>query len=104
RRNHVFGVIREVYQAYGFEPLQTPSMERLSTLLGKYGEEGDQLIFKIMKRGAKFEKARARAERGEALDEVDFADIGLRYDLTVPLARVVAEYANELPSIFKRYQ
>lgn len=104
RRNQVFDVIREVYQGYGFEPLQTPAMERLSTLLGKYGEEGDQLIFKVMKRGNKFDSTLARNQAGESLGEVDFADMGLRYDLTVPLARVMAEYQNELPSIFKRYQ
>lgn len=104
RRNHVFGIIREVYESYGFEPLETPSMERLSTLLGKYGDEGDQLVFKVMKRGNKFEKARNRCQGGEDLSEVDFADMGLRYDLTVPLARIVAQYQNDLPAIFKRYQ
>ena len=104
RRNHVFGIIREVYESYGFEPLETPSMERLSTLLGKYGEEGDQLVFKVMKRGNKFDKALGRSQNGESLNEVDFADMGLRYDLTVPLARIVAEYQNDLPAIFKRYQ
>src|SRR5690554_1801663 len=102
RRNHVFGIIREVYESYGFEPLETPSMERLSTLLGKYGDEGDQLVFKVMKRGNKFEKARNRCQGGEDLSEVDFADMGLRYDLTVPLARIVAQYQNDLPAIFKR--
>lgn len=104
RRNQVFDVIRDVYESYGFEPLQTPAMERLTTLLGKYGDEGDQLIFKVMKRGAKFESTLARNQRGEALAEVDLADMGLRYDLTVPLARIMAEYQHELPSIFKRYQ
>lgn len=103
-RNHVFHIIRQVYESYGFEPLETPSMERLSTLLGKYGDEGDQLLFKVMKRGGKFKKALNRARQGEELVEVDFADMGLRYDLTVPLARVVAEYSHELPTIFKRYQ
>lgn len=104
RRNHVFEIIREVYESYGFEALDTPSMERLTTLLGKYGDEGDQLVFKVMKRGNKFEKTRRRCQGGEELTEVDFADMGLRYDLTVPLARIVAQYQNELPTIFKRYQ
>src|SRR5881296_1679346 len=90
RREHVIGVVRDVYQRYGFEPLETPSFENIDTLLGKYGEEGNRLIFKILKRG-----------EHEASGE---ADLALRYDLTVPLARVVAQYQNELPRFFKRYQ
>jgi len=90
RRQYVIGVIADVYQKYGFEPLETPSVENIETLLGKYGEEGDKLIFKILKRGE-------GAETGQA-------DLALRYDLTVPLARVVAEYRAKLPKFFKRYQ
>jgi len=90
RRRHVIGVVADVYQRYGFEPLETPSVENLETLQGKYGEEGDRLIFKILKRGE-------GAETGQA-------DLALRYDLTVPLARVVAEYRAKLPRFFKRYQ
>ena len=90
KREYVIGVIKEVYERYGFEPLETPAVENIETLLGKYGEEGNQLIFKILKRG-EHEKS------GEA-------DLALRYDLTVPLARVVAQYQNELPKFFKRYQ
>jgi histidyl-tRNA synthetase len=90
RREHVIGIVRDVYQRYGFEPLETPAFENIETLMGKYGEEGNQLIFKILKRG-EHEKSGA-------------ADLALRYDLTVPLARVVAEYQNELPTLFKRYQ
>ena len=90
RRQYVIGVIAEVYQKYGFEPLETPAVENLETLQGKYGEEGDRLIFKILKRGE-------GAETGQA-------DLALRYDLTVPLARVVAEYRGKLPKFFKRYQ
>ncbi|MFW6058196.1 MAG: histidine--tRNA ligase [Persicimonas sp.] len=100
RRNRVFDVIRDVYESYGFEPLDTPSLERLSTLLGKYGEEGDKLVFKVMQRGRKLERALAKDDPSDQ----DLADMGLRYDLTVPLARVVAEYQNELPRYFKRYQ
>ncbi len=99
RRNYVIDVIERVYQSYGFEPLETPAMERLSTLLGKYGEEGDKLIFRIMKRGDKLEDA---LRNDPTIDSV--GDAGLRYDLTVPLARVVANYRNELPRVFKRYQ
>ena len=98
RRQYVIGVIERVYQSYGFEPLDTPVMERLDTLLGKYGEEGDQLIFRVAKRGAKLQRALA-----DAPTEDDIADAGLRYDLTVPLARIVAEYSNQLPRYFKRY-
>ncbi len=90
RREFVIGVIKEVYERYGFEPLETPAVENIETLLGKYGEEGNQLIFKILKRG-EHEKS------GEA-------DLALRYDLTVPLARVVAQYRSQLPKFFKRYQ
>src|SRR5262249_41313748 len=90
KREHVIGVIKSVYERYGFEPLETPAVENIETLMGKYGEEGNQLIFKILKRGE-------HERTGEA-------DLALRYDLTVPLARVVAQYQNELPKFFKRYQ
>ncbi|HEU4766987.1 MAG TPA: histidine--tRNA ligase [Pyrinomonadaceae bacterium] len=90
KREYVIGVIKDVYERYGFEPLETPAAENIETLMGKYGEEGNQLIFKILKRGV-------HAGTGEA-------DLALRYDLTVPLARVVAEYRDKLPKFFKRYQ
>ena len=90
RREYVIGVIRRVYERYGFEPLETPAVENLDTLMGKYGDEGNQLIFKILKRG-----------EHEASGQ---ADLALRYDLTVPLARVVAHYQSKLPRLFKRYQ
>lgn len=99
RRKYVVGIVENVYQAYGFEPLETPAMERLDTLLGKYGEEGDQLIFRVMKRGEKLDRILQDSPQEDTL-----ADSGLRYDLTVPLARVAAEYQIELPRIFKRYQ
>lgn len=100
RRQYVFGVIERVYQSFGFERLDTPCVERLDTLLGKYGEEGDQLIFKILQRGDKLDKAL----QSEVVKDTDLADAGLRYDLTVPLARVYAQYRNDLPRYFKRYQ
>lgn len=90
RREYVVGIIRRVYDRYGFEPLETPAAENIDTLIGKYGEEGNKLIFKILKRG-----------EHEATGQ---ADLALRYDLTVPLARVVAEYQSKLPRFFKRYQ
>lgn len=98
-RNYVIDVVERVYQSYGFEPLETPTMERLSTLLGKYGEEGDQLIFRVLKRGEKL----AEALQDQPTEE-SVSDAGMRYDLTVPLARVVAEYRSKLPRYFKRYQ
>lgn len=90
RREYVINIVRGVYERYGFEPLETPAFENIETLLGQYGEEGNKLIFKILKRG-----------EHEASGE---ADLALRYDLTVPLARVVAQHQNELPKFFKRYQ
>lgn len=100
KRRYVVGRIEDVFQRYGFQPLETPAVENLSTLLGKYGEEGDQLIFRLLHRGDKL----ARALANESPDAADLAELGLRYDLTVPLARVIAQYGNSLPRIFKRYQ
>jgi histidyl-tRNA synthetase len=88
-REQAFGTIRSVFLRYGYEPLQTPAFERLDVLLGKYGDDGDKLVFKILRRG-----------EHEASGE---ADLALRYDLTVPLARVAAAYGSRLPSPYKRY-
>jgi histidyl-tRNA synthetase len=88
-REQAFDIIRSVFLRYGFEPLQTPAFERLDVLLGKYGDEGDKLVFKILRRG-----------EHEASGE---ADLALRYDMTVPLARVAAAYGSQLPSPYKRY-
>jgi histidyl-tRNA synthetase len=90
RRQYVIDIVRRVYERYGFEPLETPTLENIETLTGKYGEEGNKLIFKVLRRGE-------HESSGEA-------DLALRYDLTVPLARVVAEYRGKLPRFFKRYQ
>lgn len=90
RRSYVIRIVSEVFESYGFEPLETPAVENIETLTGKYGEEGDRLIFKILKRG-----------EGAATGE---ADLALRYDLTVPMSRVVAEYRAALPKFFKRFQ
>ena len=90
RREYVIDVVSSVYRRYGFEPLETPALENIETLTGKYGDEGNKLIFKVLRRG-----------EHEASGETDLA---LRYDLTVPLARVVAEYRGKLPKFFKRYQ
>ena len=101
KRNYVIGIIKEVYEKYGFEPLETPSVENLETLTGKYGEEGNQLMFKILKRG---EKLQEELTEGTITSENQLSDLALRYDLTVPLARVVANYRERLPKFFKRYQ
>jgi histidyl-tRNA synthetase len=90
RREYVIGVVEDVYRGYGFQPLETPALENIETLTGKYGEEGNKLIFKVLRRG-----------EHESSGETDLA---LRYDLTVPLARVVAEHRGKLPRFFKRYQ
>lgn len=104
RRRHVIDVIARVYEAHGFVPLETPSIEHLSTLLGKYGEEGDQLLYRLLhRRDALTRPLEQAVAQGRAALESELADQGLRYDLTVPLARVVAQY-GELPRFFKRYQ
>lgn len=119
QRMFVTGVIREVFQSHGFAPLETPAFERLDTLLGKYGDEGDQLLFKILLRGEPLVAAvrnahdylgkpgaLVRGRSGETAPGAEpmLADLGLRYDLTVPLARVYAAYQGKLPQVFKRYQ
>ena len=122
KRDYVIRIIKQVYESYGFEPLETPAVENIETLTGKYGDEGNQLIFKILKRG---EKLRESLESGvESLEQgmgtpdselttpdsrlqthdSRLSDLALRYDLTVPLARVVANRKNDLPKFFKRYQ
>src|SRR5918992_962893 len=90
RRQYVIDIVEDIYRRYAFEPLETPALENIETLTGKYGEEGNKLIFKVLRRG-----------EHEASGETDLA---LRYDLTVPLARVVAEHRGRLPRFFKRYQ
>ena len=93
KRQAVFRKIQDIFEKYGFAPLETPAIERLDVLTGKYGEESDRLIFKILKRGD------ALGEKGTEL-----SDMGLRYDLTVPLGRVVAMHAQNIKLPFKRYQ
>ena len=99
KRRYVINIIQKVYEKYGFQPIETPCIENLSSLLGKYGDEGDQLIFRILHRRDKL----ARALEQENITEKDLGDLGLRYDLTVPLARVIANN-TDLPKFFKRYQ
>ncbi|MDA7915780.1 histidine--tRNA ligase [Verrucomicrobia bacterium] len=99
RRRHVVEKVQSIYEAHGFAPLETPSIENLSTLTGKYGDEGDQLLYRLLHR----RDALTRALAKEDVTQANLADQGLRYDLTVPLARVRAQY-KDLPRFFKRYQ
>lgn len=100
KRRYVMAKAERIFQRYGFLPLETPTMENLTTLLGKYGDEGDQLLYRILHRGDKLTRALAQ----DGVQQADLAELGLRYDLTVPLARVVAQYGHQLPRFFKRYQ
>ena len=106
RRNYIFNTIREVYALYGFRQIETPAMENLSTLMGKYGEEGDKLLFKILNSGDFKLKTSAEeyAEASAAHLAARFCEKGLRYDLTVPFARYVVQHRDELQMPFKRYQ
>jgi histidyl-tRNA synthetase len=99
RRNHVVAVVREIYERYGFVPLETPAIENVEILLGKYGED-EKLIYRILHRGEELQRV---LTSGASLDANALSDQALRYDLTVPLARVVAQY-GDLPKYFKRYQ
>lgn len=106
RRNYIFDTIRSVYARYGFRQIETPAMENLSTLMGKYGEEGDKLLFKILNSGD-FKTAVATddyAEKTAVQLASRFCEKGLRYDLTVPFARYVVQHREELQMPFKRYQ
>lgn len=106
RRNYIFDAIREVFRLFGFMPIETPSMENLSTLMGKYGEEGDKLLFKILNSGDWLAKADkqllADGQHIKATSQI--CEKGLRYDLTVPFARYVVQHRAEIQLPFKRYQ
>ena len=106
KRNYIFDTIREVYSLYGFMQIETPAMENLSTLMGKYGEEGDKLLFKILNSGDFLSKVPqdelSAASSGKLLRKI--SEKGLRYDLTVPFARFVVQYRDKLKFPFRRYQ
>ena len=109
KRNYIFQTIRSVFELYGFQPLETPAMENLDTLMGKYGEEGDKLIFKILNNGldnpAKHEQAKTDFEKVlEGKNTKGITERALRYDLTIPFARYVAMNYGQLTMPFKRYQ
>jgi histidyl-tRNA synthetase len=106
RRNFIFDTIRSVFKIYGYLPIETPAIENLSTLLGKYGEEGDKLLFKILNSGDYIDKVDPSLIKQGNSNQLSLAisEKGLRYDLTVPFARFVVQYQNELTFPFKRYQ
>jgi histidyl-tRNA synthetase len=109
KRNHIFNTIRSVFELYGFQPLETPAMENMETLMGKYGEEGDKLIFKILNNGLNdpknIDKAKAAFEKVlTGKNDKDLTERALRYDLTIPFARYVAMNYGQLTMPFKRYQ
>ena len=106
RRNYIFDTIREVYQLYGFQQIETPAMETLQTLMGKYGEEGDKLLFKVLNSGDCLTKVSDQEllERNSLHLAAKMCEKGLRYDLTVPFARYVVMHREELQLPFKRYQ
>lgn len=105
RRNYIFDTIKTVFKRFGFQPIETPSMENLSTLMGKYGDEGDKLLFRILNSG---DFMSGVEQNGEPLDSqklsIKICEKGLRYDLTVPFARFVVQYRDQIAFPFKRYQ
>jgi histidyl-tRNA synthetase len=106
RRNYIFDQIKEVFRLHGFSQIETPAMERTDVLLGKYGEEGDRLIFKIMPRGRKLNQLKTELEKDQTAEIAanKSAEEALRYDLTVPFARFVVQHQNDISFPFKRYQ
>lgn len=106
KRNYLTGVIKSHFEKFGFSPIETPSFEKSSTLLGKYGDEGDRLVFKILNSGDKVKKADLEALQNNELAKFSnsLSEKALRYDLTVPFARFVVQHQNELTFPFKRYQ
>lgn len=106
RRNYIFNTIRQTFERYGYKPIETPAIENLSTLLGKYGEEGDKLLFKILNSGDFLSKVDDTEITQKQIDKIvsKITEKGLRYDLTVPFARYVVQHLNDITFPFKRYQ
>ena len=103
QRNRVISTIRQIFESYGYEPLETPSFEKWDVLTGKLGDEGEQLLFKILRRGTVLEDLRlGKTDKIEFTAFKDVVDLALRYDLTLPFSRVLSMY--QLPKPFKRYQ
>ena len=106
KRNYIFDVIKRVFIKYGYQPIETPTMENLSTLTGKYGEEGDKLLFKVLNNGDYLNKADQHAldTKNSSKLTPSISKRGMRYDLTVPFARFVVMHQNDIAFPFKRYQ
>jgi histidyl-tRNA synthetase len=106
RRNYIFDVINNIFRKFGFQPIETPAMENLSTLLGKYGEEGDKLLFRILNSGDFLSDVSEQELKEKNLNRLSLkmCEKGLRYDLTVPFARFVVQHRDEITFPFKRYQ
>jgi histidyl-tRNA synthetase len=104
RRDYIFSTIKSVFKLYGYSPIETPAIENLSTLLGKYGDEGDKLLFKILNSGNAFDNIEPTLLKDSSALSLKVCEKGLRYDLTVPFARFVVQHQNELQFPFKRYQ
>ena len=104
RRNYILSVVRSAFEKYGFFPIETPAMERLETLTDKYGDEGDRLIFKILNSGDFFSKIDQSKIIDSKMLTSEISSKALRYDLTVPFARYVAQNRNDIVFPFKRYQ
>lgn len=108
RRNYIFDTIKDVYRKYGYSPIETPAMEKLETLTGKYGDEGDKLIFKVLNSGDYLVDVKNQYQQLENMDSKNIlrliSEKALRYDLTVPFARYVVQYHHQITFPFKRYQ
>jgi len=106
RRNYIFDTVKAVFSNYGYQPIETPAMENLSSLLGKYGDEGDRLLFKVLNSGNYLDKVEDKTlnEKNQAALTRQISEKGLRYDLTVPFARYVVQHSNDISFPFKRYQ
>jgi len=102
KRNYIFDTVKSVFVKYGFQPIETPTMEKLSTLTGKYGDEGDQLLFKVLNSGDFLRKPKDFENYKNLTPQI--SEKGLRYDLTVPFARYVVMHQNDIAFPFKRYQ
>ena len=104
RRNYIFETVKKVFVCYGYAPIETPTMENIQTLTGKYGDEGDRLIFKVLNSGDYLSKAKIDEETTSKTLTKQISEKALRYDLTVPFARFVVQNRNDITFPFKRYQ
>ncbi|MDR0726129.1 MAG: ATP phosphoribosyltransferase regulatory subunit, partial [Prevotellaceae bacterium] len=106
KRNYIFDTVKKIFKLHGYQPIETPAMENLSTLMGKYGEEGDKLLFKVLNSGNFLQNVPAELLSEDKILPLTnrISEKGLRYDLTVPFARYVVQHRNDIVFPFKRYQ